>query len=109
MAQNFKTVHQKEKVTATWICTGILIVFILLSVFIPLMDKIPSVAYSAFFTILTGSMARKYQAGFIENHINAGGQYHTTGRVIIITLIGLILLLAFVFGLFFYMDSFQRN
>jgi len=107
MAENFKAVNNTEKATITWVFAFLFIGLLIISLFIPALDKIPAIAYSAFFTILAGSLARKYQAPFIGDHINAGGSFHTTARVIIITVIGVIILVAMVVGAWLMMDAYK--
>ena len=107
MAQNFKAVNDGRKARITWICVIMLIVFAIVSTILPAFDKIPAIAYSAFYTIFTGSMARKYQSAFIEGHINAGSRYYTTIRVMMVTLISLILLVSLLLSVFYYLDTFS--
>jgi len=107
MAENFKAVNNTEKATITWVFTFFLIALLVISLFIPALDKIPAIVYSAFFTILAGSSARKYQSGFIEDHINAGGSYHATGRVVVITIISVLIILSLALGAWLMMDAYK--
>lgn len=101
MAQNFKELNENRKATFTWLITAAVFLLIVASLFIPAFNKIPSVAYSFAFIVLAGFMARKFQSAALEKHQADGGLLQTNGRIVVISIIGLLALLAAIIGIYY--------
>ena len=101
MAQNFKELNENNKANITWLVTAGVVVLMISTPFIPALDSIPSLFYSFFYTILAGSMARKFQSASLETHQLAGGSLQSTGKIVLICVIGLLTILLTLFGIYY--------
>jgi glucan phosphoethanolaminetransferase (alkaline phosphatase superfamily) len=93
---NFKAFGDDRKAKFTILVSILAFTFMFGSAFIPSLDKVPSILYSLFATLATSFFAKKYQAGLISMHLDAGGKTFETGRAVAVCIISLLLLLALV-------------
>lgn len=102
VAQNFKAIDEPQKATRTWlIATGVLILLIITS-YIPFLDKVPPILYSAAICTTAHFLTKKYQGSQIQYHQESGGQLYSTWRAVAIGLISLaIIVIAVLVFLYF--------
>ena len=100
LAQNFKELNESRKASITWLCTAAVVLFIIATLFVPALDKIPSVAFSFLFTVLAGSMARKFQRTAIEEHQITGGSLQSPGKIVLICVIGIAIMVLLLSGIY---------
>lgn len=104
MYKNFIAFGQPDKARMTIVgiigCVGIL----LAAFFIPAMDRIPNIVYSLFFTFLASFFVHKYQKDLISQHQEDGGLMRSTGEVLAVCVISILLLAGVLIGLFFLSD-----
>jgi len=106
LSENFKTLGDKRKATLTWAIAGLLLVFLIASMFIPALDRLPKAAYTLLIALLARGAAKHYQEAKIKAHIQKGGDVYPTKRVIAVTVIGVAILVVFVLVLLIAQDFF---
>jgi hypothetical protein len=106
LAGNFKTFDQKQKVFGTWVYAVILFFLLGVSAFIPALDKIPGIIYTIVITALIAVYVNAQQKKLIEAHITNGGEVHGGGRVLAVTLVGIVLMVGFVLLSFWLSDMY---
>ena len=101
MAQNFKELNEDRKATQTWLITAAVVTLMVASLFVPAMNKVPSIAYSALVTVFAGSMAKKYQSEAIAKHLEEGGELQPNGKIVITSIICLLIFVALFVGVYY--------
>lgn len=99
--QNFKTLGEHKKASATVLVTVLAFIAIMATAFIPALDNIPGLVYSFMITVATSLLTRKFQGSLIDKHINADGRTYSSGRAILICIISVVILFAFYFSAYF--------
>ncbi len=108
LAENFKVLGESRKATVTWVIAVLIFILLVTASYIPLLSRIPPLAYPLIYAIIAGLAARHYQTGMINEHIEKGGDVYSAGRVVVITFIGLAIIVAFVLIIFFIQDNMFR-
>lgn len=102
IAENFKEFGESHKAKLTWIIAIALTLLLTVGLyFAPFADRIPSQLFPLVYSGLIYALVRFYQGGQIDAHLAKGGQLYSWWRVIGISMIGLVLTLAFIFALVF--------
>lgn len=96
LAGNFRTFEQRRKLVSVWVYAVVLFLLLGLISFVPELDKVPGIVYSIVITAIIAAYTNAQQKDLIEEHIKNGGEVHSGGRVFVVTLIGIILMVAFV-------------
>jgi hypothetical protein len=100
LSHNFMVIGDKKKAIATWVVAALLLVLMAASEFIPVLSRIPTIVYTLFFAFLASWTARHFQLSYINNHIQKGGEVYTNNRVVAVTLIGVVVLVALLLGIY---------
>lgn len=104
LAQNFTTLQDPAKVNKAWLGTIGALLFIMISVFIPVLDKLPPVAWSFAFCWTAHFAARKYQGSQIALHQANGGLFFSTWRAVAVGLVSMLLMVIAIVGLMYLSD-----
>jgi hypothetical protein len=103
IAENFRNLGHINKIRMTWLIGSVVTVVLLVFAFIiPNYIKIPNVVIPAIYTLIAQRIAKHYQGNDIKTHLEAGGQAYSIWRTVLIGLIGLVILLAIVFAIAFF-------
>jgi len=94
LASNFKTFGDKKKANATWLLTILVLLFLVSTLFIPVLSKVPSLVYSGLCAALVGWVTATYQQKEVQAHLAAGGAHYSGGRVLAVVAIGLAIIVA---------------
>lgn len=105
IAQNFKTLNEPAKAGRTWLITIAVMVFLVATFFVPVFDKIPSIAYSFAFCLAAHTITKNLQGSQIALHQTAGGAFYKTLRAALIGLLGCVLMLAGFLVLSYFVDQ----
>jgi len=107
LAENFKVLGNRRGIYGAWIIATVLfLASVALPFFIPVLAEISNWFYVAFFALLASWAGRHYQLEGVNAHIEKGGELHSTGRVVGVTLIGLGIVVALGLALFIIQDRF---
>jgi hypothetical protein len=91
-AENFKAIGQSDKVTKTWGITILVTILIFGMVFlIPDTVNFPSVIIPAIYTAIASALFKKYQEPSVLKQLETTGEYHSWGRTIGVSIIGIII------------------
>ena len=91
-AENFKALGQREKVQPTWIITIIVCIVIFGGLFLlPENINLPNQVIPFAYTAVAFFLFKKYQEDKAKTHIVKGGSFFGWGRVIAVSIIGLLL------------------
>jgi len=103
IAENFKAFNEPEKAKKTWIYTILTTIVIFAIAFaIPGNSRSGEYFIPLLYSWAAYYLVQHYQGAEIAAHVNAGGQFYNWGRVVVVTLIGFVTVLAAFFVL---MDS----
>jgi uncharacterized membrane protein YoaK (UPF0700 family) len=109
MYQNFKTFGEHKKASLTIVFVILTFIALIATAFLPALEKIPNILYNIIITLTVSFLVKKHQEALVTKHINAGGKTFTTGRVILICVLSIILVIAFFLGVFFLQDIQSLN
>ena len=107
--KNFKTFGDDKKAGQTILLSIIGFVFILASGFIPVFEKIPGFFFSVLFTMITSLLTRKFQGDLISKHLNREGRIYSTGNAVAVCLVNILIIVAFLLGVFLLQDIAIKN
>lgn len=108
-SENFKTFGQPEKVLPTWMISIIVTILIFGGVFIiPENINIPNQLIPIVYTAIAYGLFHKIQSEKATQHINSGGLIHNWGRVIGVSVIGLLITILPVFTIFYTYDMVEQ-
>lgn len=100
IAHNFKALEQPRAAKLTWIlCLSFFLLLIVLTLFVPIVERIPDYVFVISYTILASSTARKYFDTILVEHKAKGGYLFSAWNVFLVVLLILIIFVALVFGL----------
>lgn len=105
IAQNFKTLGQPNTAGATIVLAIGVTILVVASAFIPALDAIPSVVFVAAYTFGLCRWAQAKQDDKIDEFTAAGGEIYTNGRVVLVSLIGLVLCIVLIVGAIIILDA----
>jgi len=106
IAENFKSIGEKDKVKTTWFFTVLATIVIFGGIFlIPNADKIPRQIIPLTYTAIAFFIVQHYQGAKIESHIKSGGKAYNWGRTVVISILGLALTLLPIFGIAYMSDA----
>lgn len=111
IAENFKSFNEINKAKKTWIYTIIATILIFGGIFlIPenVLENIPKYITPLFYTAIAYGLVKHYQGKNISAFIALGGKQFGWGRTIIVSLIGLAITIASIFG-FIFLSYFIAN
>lgn len=107
-SQNFKLFNEEKKAMISWVITiafSILLIVIIFS----LPDSGNTSSFSKFipvaYTLIAVGIFTAQQEKNVTQHIDAGGELQSWGRVVLVGIIGLILMSAIIFGYIFLEDN----
>lgn len=103
--QNFKSLGDHKKATATVVISLITMAAVLATGFLPAFDRIPGYFYSIFLALAASLLTKKYQGDLIAEHINADGKIHSSGRAFLICIISIAVIFAFLYAAFLLQDA----
>jgi hypothetical protein len=99
-AENFKLLDKPEKATSAWLISIAVTVMIFGTiVLIPALEKLPRFVIPAAYSFGAQALILKYQGHALNSHSQKGGKFFSAGRIVIVTVIGLAISFAIVFGL----------
>ena len=104
IAENFRNLGQPGKAKWTWAIAVMVLVFLFLTDVIPGLKKVPPVAFNFLCILLAQVLVRKYQAEAIRLHILDGGLVYPAGRALVVALIGLVLTVGVIVGLYYWVS-----
>jgi hypothetical protein len=105
IADNYRHLGEHKKVQTTWlIAVPVTIAIFVLAFILP--DNFPPIALPLAYTMGVYFLVENLQGKKIKAHTAQGGQTWPMGRAVVIGLIGLLIILAIVFGSFMLMDQF---
>jgi len=108
-SENFKTFGQPEKVKPTWILSILATIAILGGIFlIPKNINIPNQLIPIVYTAIAYGLFHKIQSERATQHINSGGLIHNWGRVIGVSVIGLLITILLVFAIAYTYDTVEQ-
>jgi hypothetical protein len=95
MAHNYKAFGEKNKLWKTWVI-GILssIVIFALAFLIADSKRIPNIILPIIYSTMASLLVGRLQGKRIKLHGQTEGQYYSTGRAIVISIIGAVISLA---------------
>jgi hypothetical protein len=105
-SKNYKVFNDDKKAMYTWVVTIIFSVLLLVLIF-----SLPEERGSAdrfipiIYTAIAVFIFKVLQGKDVDNHINNGGEKQSWGRVVAVSLIGMIILISVIFGYIFLTDS----
>lgn len=99
--QNFKSFGQTEKARMIVIGAIASFAFLTFSLFSPVLDNIPGFVYSVFFTLMANFVILRYQKQLINVLIEKGGEFQSSGNVIIVCIVAIIVIII-LFGAILY-------
>lgn len=106
IAENFKVFKDFESATRTWVFTVLATILIFGIIFIIPEDiNVPNQVIPIFYTTIAYFLAKRYQGEEIESHLNLGGKIFGWGRILTVSLIGLIITSIALFGVAFLMSN----
>jgi hypothetical protein len=99
IAENFKAFNEPAKAKKTWIISILATIVIFGTAFL-IADSInvPNQIIPLIYTAIAYYIVQKFQESNITAHINAGGQFFSWWRTIGISILGVIITLAIIFG-----------
>lgn len=103
--QNFKTFGEHKKAGATILLTIAITLALMGTAFVPALDKIPGFFFTILITLIISLLTKRYQSRLIEKHINNEGKIYSSGRAVLICIISILLIAAFILGVFFLQDA----
>jgi hypothetical protein len=90
IGENFKAVGEREKVWKTWIIAIVVTAIVFATIFIPLFDKVPGFFYFLSYAVIASIFFRRFQSEKIDAHLAGGGELFGWGRIIGISILGVI-------------------
>jgi hypothetical protein len=103
---NFKRLGEAWKAPYAWLTAFVLLCLAAATSFVAAFDAVPPYVFTLLFLLIVQVLVHRFQAKQIRQHIEEGGAVYPVWRAVVIGLIGLVILLAFLFGLFYLLDSF---
>ncbi len=107
--KNFKSFGEQKKAKITIIVTGLILIAIFATLFVPILDNIPNLVYSFVVTIITVAVTKTHQDSLITKHINEDGKTYSAGRAVLICVISIMLVLSIILGIYFLQDAAVGN
>ena len=104
LTANFKLIGKTNANKTTWILSILLFTFLIVTAFIPELDKIPNVIYSFLSTALVAFVCNRFQEKEIKMHLENGGAKHSSGKIAGVILLGLSIFVLLAFGAYFLQD-----
>ncbi|MFA8450244.1 MAG: hypothetical protein ACEPOW_06095 [Bacteroidales bacterium] len=107
--KNYEAFSQEEKGRKAFFIGLISTVLIFVGVFfIPddIKDKIPGALIPAFYTLMIHFIFEKTQGGWLKEHKESGGKFHSGWKAIKIGVVSLVILLSSIMGIVFVADVF---
>jgi uncharacterized membrane protein YkvI len=103
IAENFRNLGQRNKIRMTWII-GVVVMVALLVISFTISNyiKIPNAVIPAIYILIAQRIAKHYQGNDIKTHLEGGGQVYSQWRTALIGLIGLVILLAIIFAVAYF-------
>jgi len=99
IAENYKALDHPDKAKTAWIYASVFaLVLFGIGFLLPESVNIPSYILPLLCIVVARSVVKQQQGGLIASHLTAGGQEHSWGRTIVISLIGLSLTLVVIFA-----------
>lgn len=99
-AENFKQLGQKNKARNSWIIAIVATIVIFGALLlVPQVQNVPRYVIPICYTAIAQFMAQKYQRESLKKHLAAGGRLYSNWRAVWIGLIGLLILVALLFGM----------
>jgi hypothetical protein len=96
MYKNFKTFGDHRKAAATILFTILAFVALIGSAFIPSREKIPGFFYVLLFSLAIAVLSKRFQGDQILQHVSSGGKLFSSGRALIMCLIGVLISVAII-------------
>jgi hypothetical protein len=103
IANNYKQLGEARHVQVTWLIAIVSTVIIFgMALYLP--EKFPHLIVPIAYTGVVYYLVKRLQGAKIKAHLAAGGRKWAAGRVVLVTVAGLVLTFAILFGVFFLMD-----
>jgi hypothetical protein len=110
IAENFKAFNEPEKARKTWIYTILATIVIFAIAFaIPGNSRSGEYLIPLIYAWIAYYLVEHYQGANITEHINTGGEFYNWGRVTVVTIIGLVTVLAALVVVFYTTASVMSN
>lgn len=97
-AENFKYFEEKDRGRKTWLCAGLVTLFIFSLVFIPAAEKIPNTAIPLCYTIIGFYLVNHLQGARINAHKDSGQPFFSWWRSIGITVAAMVVTCLLIVG-----------
>jgi hypothetical protein len=105
IANNYKELGETEKVKTTWMITvTATIVVIVLAYFLP--EGTPKPLLPLAYSVVVYYLVQKLQGAKIKAHVAAGGQMWSIWNAVLAGIVGLLIIVAILFGGFFFLDQY---
>jgi hypothetical protein len=106
IAQNFKVFKEPGKIKATWIISIAITVFVFGgALMLQNPERIPRYIIPLIYTSAAYFIAQSYQSRKMAKHISAGGQSFYWGRIIVVSLIGMLVTIVPFFAIAYFSDA----
>jgi hypothetical protein len=103
IANNYKQLGETRHVQITWLITIASTVIIFgMALYLP--EKFPHLIVPIAYTGVVYYLVERFQGAKIKAHLAAGGMTWSVGRVVLVSVVGLVITFALLFGAFFLMD-----
>ena len=104
IAENFKSLGQRNKLKTTWSIGVVATVIIFWIAYnIPDNIKIPNFLIPLMYSGISQYLVKRFQGEEIKAHLDSGGQFYAVWRAALVGLVGLIILLAIVFAMTYFL------
>lgn len=94
IAANFKTFGDEKKQKITWLFTALITMLIFVLSLLPALTNVPGISYTFAYFFIANFFATKYQQQNINLHLEEGGKEFSKGNAILVSVIGLLLVIA---------------
>jgi hypothetical protein len=98
ISENFKAFGEHDKVWKTWLISILALVLVIVTLFIPLFERVSNFLYCLCYAISAHIFVQLYQRRKIDAHIEAGGRLYGWWRLIGISILGTIITIIPLFG-----------
>ena len=104
-AENFKQLGQTRGARNAWIIGIAAMIFVISAVFfIPAIEHVPAYLFPLIYSTVTRFLVQKYQGTALRAHAAEGGKFYSGWRAAGISLIGVALIVALLFAVFYLQD-----